>query len=66
MRQIDATVSDVSILYAILSTSVSGMVNPIIYGLCDANFRRGYRRLFKVLCNIKQMTPITGKVNASI
>lgn len=62
MRQVNENISDVSILYALLSTSVSGMVNPIIYGLCDASFRRGYRRLFHVLCNIKQMAPVPDHV----
>lgn len=63
MRQVNEDISDVSILYALLSTSVSGMVNPIIYGLCDASFRRGYRRLFHILCNIKQMAPVTGMIH---
>ncbi|XP_061185594.1 galanin receptor type 1-like [Saccostrea echinata] len=62
MREVGVNVSDVSILYALLSTSVSGLVNPIIYGLCDVNFRRRYRRLFMALCNIKQMAPITDQV----
>ncbi|XP_062600243.1 galanin receptor type 1-like [Saccostrea cucullata] len=62
MRELGVNVSAVSILYALLGTSVSGLVNPIIYGLCDVNFRRRYRRLFMAICNIKQMAPITDQV----
>ena len=41
--------SDISILYSMLSTSLPGLLNPIIYGLCDSSYRRGYKRVFQLI-----------------
>ncbi|KAL5006453.1 hypothetical protein ScPMuIL_015259 [Solemya velum] len=36
-------VSDIAILYALLSTSLTGMLNPLLYGLFDSSYRNGYK-----------------------
>ncbi|KAJ8314388.1 hypothetical protein KUTeg_008949 [Tegillarca granosa] len=42
-------ISNISILYALLSTSLSGLLNPVLYGLFDHSYRRGYKKLFHSL-----------------
>lgn len=38
------------ILYALLSTTLSGAANPIIYGACSSSYRRLYRQFLKKCC----------------
>ena len=68
LQKAGLTVSDISVLYALLSTSLSGLLNPILYGLFDTSYRRGYKNLFKALrvkccCCIKGQNSIPGELH---
>ncbi|XP_076090221.1 uncharacterized protein LOC143062408 [Mytilus galloprovincialis] len=63
LQQAGLTVSDISVLYALLSTTLSGLLNPILYGLFDTSYRRGYKNLFK---GLKQRCCCCTKVQDSV
>ncbi|XP_033761321.1 melanopsin-like [Pecten maximus] len=47
LRKVGLKISDISVLYALLSTSLSGLLNPIIFGLFDKSYRHGYKKILK-------------------
>lgn len=67
-------ISDVAILYALLSTSLSGLMNPLIYGLFSKFYRSGYRRiilgLYDIFCGCCrkefQSVPVTMKTRRTV
>lgn len=67
-------ISDVAILYALLSTSLSGLMNPLIYGLFSKFYRSGYRRIilgiYDIFCGCCrkefQSIPVTMKTRRTV
>ena len=45
-------VAPVAVMYAIMSTTLTGLANPIIYGTFSHSYRKGYRRILKGLLKV--------------
>ena len=55
-----------AVLYALLSTTLTGLLNPVIYAIFSRTYRHGYRRLLQQLtyflcpCTRPRMDVISG------
>ncbi|ESO82218.1 hypothetical protein LOTGIDRAFT_170261 [Lottia gigantea] len=73
IQKFDVKVSEAALMYALLATSLPGLLNPVLYGLLLESYREGYKKLLLrfVCCCMKQtnlgqeLQAVTPKIKSS-
>ena len=52
-------VSDKTVIYSLMCTTLSGLLNPVIYGIFSKSYRRGYWRLLEKLSKCLLGCPVS-------
>ena len=59
LQRVGIWVSDASVLYAVLSTTLTGLLNPLIYAVFSRQYRSGYFRLLTGLSKLLFGCPLS-------
>ena len=65
VQKLGYSVTDATMMYAILSTSLPGLLNPLLLALLYRNFRLGYRHVFRsVTCCCARTASISSSMTS--
>ncbi|KAL3831487.1 hypothetical protein ACJMK2_023228 [Sinanodonta woodiana] len=61
LKKLDLEISETAVSFAIIGTTLTGLVNPLLYGLTDRTYGAGYKKLTECVkstfnCTRKQFT----------
>ena len=59
LKRLGVSLSDAAVMYSLLSTTLTGLINPIIYGIFSRSYRRGYTRIIVAISKLLFGCPIT-------
>ncbi|KAK3611292.1 hypothetical protein CHS0354_015705 [Potamilus streckersoni] len=56
LKKLDLQISETAVSFALIGTTLTGLLNPLLYGLTDRTYRAGYKKLTECMKNTCRCT----------